>query len=321
MPIDAIITLDRLTCSKETDGTGHSEPYLWPVLIRVDDNTLATPELVSSVHVADPHARLVVKQDMKRGDTAPVPTPLRSFRFRFSDNLALHNVVVVVAMLENDETPLRATTRGYVAFRNELPKAIGTLDRLTRLSSNDPAVRDAAIAEVNAVVAPVVRSAIRDGLSAAEKLQVLIGTLNLDDEIAVAHTRFSTLLADDGSTLNQPFSMRFVHRTGSSNSTVTDLYRLTGRFETRRVVVDRCQARVAAVKAAQDEVDAVLREIDELQEEFHGSDGLQELLDAIREEQLVPAQDALDAARAALARCRAGSVIGNRLPVLDAVIA
>lgn len=308
MPIDAIITLDTLTCSKESDGTGHSEPYLWPVLLRVDDETLATPQLLSSLHPAEQFARAVVKQDMKRGDSAPVPQGQRSFTFRFSDGLSMHNVILVIALLEHDETPERAVKQGYIAFRTEVPKAVGTLDRLLRLQSNDATVVNGAIAEVKTQVGDAVRAAIKNNLTAGEKLRVLIGTLNLDDEIAVSHLRFSQLTTSAGAVIDQPFSTLLVRKTGSSNKTVTDVYQLSGRFQTRRVVRDRCQAKVDAVKAAQDQVDAFQREIDELQEDFNGGD-VNELIEKIRKEDLEPALAALDAARAALAKCRAGGVV------------
>lgn len=320
MPIDAIITLDRLVCSKEHDETGHSEPYLWPVLIRIDDETLATPALVSAISPSEANARSVVKSDMRRGDAAPVPEGQRVFRFRFSDGLDLSRVLLVVALLENDETPQRAIVNGYTTFRNELPKAIGSFDRLLRLSSDDAAVRDAAIGEVKAIVGNAVRAAIRDSLTAGDKLKILLGTLDLDDEIAVAHTTFDRLLGDAGATLNQPFNLLLVRRTGSSNSTVTDVYDLRGRFETRRVVRDRCQPRVDAVRAAQEAVDAIEREIDDLRESFKG-DELAELVAAIQEEDLDPALAALDAARAALAACRATRFPSSIDAVLTAQVA
>lgn len=304
MPIDAIITLDQLSCSKESDGTGHSEPYLWPVLLRVDDETLATPPLLSSLHPAEQFARAVVKQNMKRGDSAPVPQGQRSFTFRFSDNLKLHNVILIVALLEEDETPDRAVKAGYISFRNEVPKAVGTLDRLLRLSSTDPAVVNGAIAEVKAQVTDAVRAAIKNRLTATEKLGVLLGTLNLDDQIAVSHLRFDQLTTQAGATLDQAFSVLLVRKPGASNSTITDQYTLSGRFQTRRVLRDRCQARADAVKAAQDEVDSIQREIDEAR----GLPGGQVLVAQLKED-LEVAQATLDAARAALAQCRAGGVV------------
>lgn len=251
MPIDAIVTLDQLACSKEHDETGHSEPYLWPVLMRVDDETLATPALLAALSPADAFARVVVKSGMRRGDAAPVPAGQRVFHFRFSDGLDLNKLILVVALLENDETPARAITNGYATFRTELPKAVGTLDRLLRLSSDDPAVVAAAIGEVKASVGDAVRTSIRDSLSGVDKLKVLLGTLDLDDEIAVAHAAFDTRLGDGGAALKQSFRMLFVRRTGSSNTTVTDLYELQGRVETRRAVSDRRQARVDDVLTAQ----------------------------------------------------------------------
>jgi hypothetical protein len=40
---DGIIVRERLRCIRESDVAGGSEPYIWPALLWIDDNTLATP--------------------------------------------------------------------------------------------------------------------------------------------------------------------------------------------------------------------------------------------------------------------------------------
>jgi hypothetical protein len=49
MTTQTVVVLDRLRCVHEHDGSGHSEPYLWPTLLWVDDATPATPDRVGVV--------------------------------------------------------------------------------------------------------------------------------------------------------------------------------------------------------------------------------------------------------------------------------
>jgi hypothetical protein len=51
MTQDAIITLDTLHCVREDDRNEGSEPYIWPVLIKIDDLTLNTDSLIVAKHL------------------------------------------------------------------------------------------------------------------------------------------------------------------------------------------------------------------------------------------------------------------------------
>lgn len=318
MPIDAIVTFDRLECSRETDDKGHSEPYIWPVLMRVDDNTLATEAELSSINLADQNARIVIKEDMKQGDVAMIPAGQRTFVFRFDDNMAFHTVIVVVALLEQDETPDRAATAGYVTFRNELPKAVAP--RLLQLNTADEQGDEEGvrllIKEISDIVGPAVKATTQRNLTATEKLGVILGTLNLDDQISVAHKSFRDLEQEDGNLVSQNFALLFSKRNRDTLK-LEDRYLLRGRFETRRVVRDRCQALVDKARAAQQVLNGIQEEINRLQKQLQGNpdpdseplprDFLIEEIKRIRSEELVPADDNLDAARRALAQCRASS--------------
>jgi hypothetical protein len=79
MPIDVTVTLDQLDCSTQAHG--------------------------GVIGVSDTFARVVVKPDMKSGDTAPVPNALRSFSARFDDKLAMSHVVGVAVLMEEDAAP------------------------------------------------------------------------------------------------------------------------------------------------------------------------------------------------------------------------
>ena len=82
MATDAIIVLERLQCVRESDGTGHSEPYIWPTLLWIDDTTLTTPELVGVTAPALGNARVVIKSDMRAGETGDISPSAGMLRVR-----------------------------------------------------------------------------------------------------------------------------------------------------------------------------------------------------------------------------------------------
>ena len=65
------LRLNQLECHVQGDASGGSEPYLWPMLIWVTDQTLATPALVRSNHPHTP--RTVLGQDVTAGAVLTIP--------------------------------------------------------------------------------------------------------------------------------------------------------------------------------------------------------------------------------------------------------
>jgi hypothetical protein len=163
MATDAIITLERLLCTRESDGTGHSEPYVWPVLLFVDDNTLNTSNLVGVTAPALGNARVVIKSDMRAGQTADIPTSVRTLRVRFEDGLSIRRMILAVALWEEDETPEKAMRAGYQAFSGELRAAVA--DNLFALSQATEEQTEELTKTIKARVKGKVESAIKDGLT------------------------------------------------------------------------------------------------------------------------------------------------------------
>ena len=293
MATDAIIVLERLRCIRESDASGGSEPYIWPVLLWIDDNTLATPSLVGVTGPALGNARVVIKNDMRAGQTADIPTSVGVRRVRFEDDLTIRRLILAVALWEEDETPEAAMRAGFQAFPSELRAAVA--DNLFALSQAGEEEQDAIIARIQARVSDRVESAIRNGLTGWQKARVLIGTLNLDDIIGSAFRSFPDLF---------PTTITLTFGAGSSND-----YEIQAKLEVQPVRVDRCQAQVNAVKAAQSVVDNVDAEIRNLQSELQrASPGEKPFIISeikrIRAEELPAAMAALDDARRALSICR-----------------
>src|SRR5688500_794638 len=100
MPTDVTTTLNSFNCLRESEGG--SEPYIWPVLLWIDDMTVQTPDLVGvTTSLILGNARTVLKSGMKAGETAPVPFPLGSLGVSFEDGLTMRQLLLVVALLEN----------------------------------------------------------------------------------------------------------------------------------------------------------------------------------------------------------------------------
>jgi hypothetical protein len=313
MAQDAIISLETLQCIREDDHNDGSEPYLWPVLIRIDDATLQTPGLVRLVAPPSSDARVVIKDSMLAGQTADIPASVGLLSTRLEDNLFDTRLILIVALLEEDDTPEHAVRAGYVAFVDALGAVFGQFSTLLDLKNaedalqaaqdaNDPAAIQAAEAQKAAVIKGIedevkarVKSAIEDELTPWEKGKVLAHLLNLDDTIDSNFKSFSQAFPAQ-------FSLSFVN--GSSEN-----YVIRGRLRLRQIVVDNCQAQVEAVKRAQTAVNNVLNWIKQLQAELRQASGPEKPIiiaeiRRVRREELAEAQTALNNALTALSICR-----------------
>lgn len=308
MSTDAIITLESLRCYRESDGSGHSEPYIWPVLIRIDDETLNTPEHVAVSAPALGNARVVLKDDMRAGEVATIPGEVGVFRVRLEDGQQVLKLLLTVLLWEEDETPIKAVRAGFQAFSAELGQAIAA--NLAGLAGASNALERAPIIKIiQDRVAAKVESAIGDALTGFQKVRVWVGTLNLDDQVG---SDFLALTDDSFPSLRtRPFQMVF----RSEGSNPSNVYTIDGRMEVVPVVKDPCQALVDRVQQAQAVIDGIEQEIRGLQEQLtgHPAAGLPPLSKAaiiaeirrIRAEDLPPAEAELASARAALSICRA----------------
>lgn len=299
MATDVIVNFERLTCIRESDGTGHSEPYIWPALLWVDDSTLATPELVGVTAPAIGNARVVIRNDMRAGETAEIPVAIRSLRLRFEGNLTLRRLIFVVALWEEDETPQAAMRVGFLAFSSELRAAFAEnlLALFEAEQAEDEAATAAIVGAIKSRVRAKVRTAIESALTSWQKVRVFLGTLNLDDIIDAAFGSFGE------HPVPSPISLAF--SSGSSNR-----YTIQGNLQLVPVRRDLCQAQVDAVAEAQAVIRSIDQEIEELQEQLQTAPANQkpDILQQIKEKRevdLVHANEELDAARQALANCRA----------------
>ena len=174
------IKLEKITCFKESDGKGHSEPYIWPILLVINDSTLATTTPVQRVVKSASYDQIVLKKDMERYDAADIPEEIGLFKKPYPDQLKTDYFILVVLLWEKDESPRKAVLAGYNAFCRSVPAAI---------TENLPALAGSGEADlVNLIKERVkndVYSAIKNSLSTMEQINVSTGVLNLDDFVGV----------------------------------------------------------------------------------------------------------------------------------------
>lgn len=303
MPLNATITLQRLLCFRETDGSGHSEPYLWPVAISIDDESLATPELVRTSNSPLGDARIVLKNDMKAGEIAPIPFPLRWLPTQFEDGQTFTKLILAVALWEEDSAPLRAVQEGYRAFERELGRAIA--DNLLELSTAQGSDLDALVATIRVRVRDAVRSAVSQHLTSVQKVRVALGALNMDDLVGSAFLAFGELTS-------QLFRLGF----GNGDD---EFYVLEGSLFVQEAPDLLCRAQAQSVAAALDRVKQIQHEIEGLAQ-VSAAPAPHAMFDAptlrhLKEVELEAALRVLARARRALRLCQEGAQPGGNAGV------
>jgi hypothetical protein len=307
MATDAIVVLERLSCFREGDASGHSEPYIWPALVWIDDLTLATPEQLGVAGPVLGNARVVLQGDMRAGQSADIPDSVGVLRVRLEDNVSIRVLALVVALLEEDETPKPAMEASFLAFGSELRAAVAAnLPALAAARSQSEV--DEIIDAIKRRVRAAVRAATGNALTGWQKTRVFLGTLNLDDPVGEAFRAFPPLAP--GKPLPGPDKLRPENFSLSLGAPDADNYAIEGQLLTRPVKVDLCHSQAQDVQRAQALVEGIEAEIHALQADLHGGDpGLPKAyltaeIRRLQQEELPSAIAALEEAQRALQACR-----------------
>ena len=297
MALDAFIVLESLHCIKELDllrGKG-SEPYLWPVLIRIDDLTLQTEALIDVTAPILGNSRMVIKNDIRQGQSAEIPPSVGVLRFRLEDSLFDTRLILIVALWDEDDAPDKSVHAGFQAFVSALAAGLTLLAIKDAEDRKDEEAKAAIAKDIQEQVNKKVRAAITDSLSGPQKVAVKTGFLNMDDVIGSAFKGFSNALPT-----------KFSLTTGAG--TVNE-FQIQGRLDVREVRKDPCQAQVEDVREAQTGVNDVNNQIKALQEELKKASPAEKPfinseIKRLREEDLVIAQESLGVALTKLSICR-----------------
>jgi hypothetical protein len=283
------ITLDQLSCNTETEGGG-SRPYLWAVLLQVDDQTIASGALVARIGFAPSPtgAQIIIAEGMRAGGTAPVPAPQQRMAAQFDPGQQRRDLILITVLWDQHDLPFDAILAGYDAFLGTSRDAVAA--NLVALGSDSPEVQQAAIDAVTATVNQQVNDAIEGKLSLVDKLEIKAHLKTPDQVIDSAFAHFAVAEADSASTLSLSFGA------GSGHD-----YRIDGTFT---VTADPCEADLIRIRAAQQAIantEGALKQLNG--HEGPAADKQRELL----EEELSTQQSRLAAAEADLSQCRAST--------------
>ena len=291
----AILTLESLLCQKESDrGPSHSEPYVWPAMVIVANNPLSneiTPQIASLSN-----SRSVIKNEMRAGETATLPSQLNTLTANFQASQTSRNLILIVGLWEADDTPLSAVQAGYKAFLDELHAALD-LGTLLRLSSASPAEQEEIIDEIKKRVGEKVFLAIFDKLSWWEK-----ATLDRDDLVGVDFKTFEISDRPGPGGLSLPLSFTMSIR----DEKQTAIYQIQGKLKVQ--FGDRCKAEIDAVNAARSTLQTLEanltedRELLKIATDPQLRESLQAEIDRLNSE-IPPAKEALENARRAVELC------------------
>jgi hypothetical protein len=313
MPTEAIITLEDLECITIKDNETKVEPYIWPALIKIDTSTINAPDgrFVDVIALSPSVASVVIKNSMQQGDLAPIPASVATLRTRFEDGVTLKRLILIVSLLEMDETPKGAIRAGFEAYVRELRAAFK--DEFPNLfqaeSVNDDEGEKAIIKRIKDRVESKTKSAIKDALSAGDKIKSALGFLDNDDFISSSNIKFGEnffLNTPNAAPITLVFQKNVAFIEQAFPPKVAQglvRYHIRARLQARPPVINPCQSQVTAVNTAQAVVDGIKNEIEELQGEFpKGANNAE--IERIRKEELTPALAELEKAKKALQLCR-----------------
>lgn len=312
MTTEAIVTLQDLECITLHNTETKVEPYIWPALIKVDTSTINSPDgrFVDVIALSPSLASVLIKSSMRQGDLAPIPASVASLRARFGDDVSRKSLILIVTLLEMDETPKGAMREGFRAYIDELRAAFK--DEFPKLfqaeSVNDEQEVEKITARIKDRVEKKTRAAIKGALSLSDKAGSVFGFLDHDDFVNSSFVKFRESFFQ--STTNAtPITLVFQAK-GLVFGVVPTLarYHIRARLEARPVAIDPCQSQLNAFRAAQAAVDSIEQEIKRLQtigqHVFPPEPPDEAEIERITEEELAPALAELKKVNTALQSCR-----------------
>jgi hypothetical protein len=295
------IALQQLRCNTEQDST---RPYLWPLLLKLDDETRNTGLVTTGQFAPTPlGAQAVIKDGMRTGDTAAIPGIMAWFSAQFDPGETTRNLILVALLWDARDTPFSAVLAGYEAYVEAVRAAVQA-NLLALATAPDP---QPVIAAIEDAVRKQVEDAITSHLSLLDKIEFKIGLEHPDQLIASRSTAF--VIADANS--SQAFTLSF--GAGTQHDYQVDCRRVT--------TSDPCEAQLIRVESVRRDIENIEKAVKQLiaKGERKGVDKQIEALDAELQAKLRVLKTAL----ADLGRCRtihglgdAGSGL-NRPPARD----
>jgi hypothetical protein len=293
MPVETQISLslDKLTCHREDDGQfAGSEPYIWPALIAF--NTLSGLEF-GQAFPETKNARIVIRDGIEGGDSASIPPEVGELSLKLISAAAPKlKILVLVLLFEEDANTLESMRAGFEAFKQQL---LGALILATNAGTKDPS--SAEIEALKSSLSEKITAAVTAKLSTSDKIR--IGIFGQDEllgtEFVLRPGRNSNIFL----TYGDPF--------------FGDRFSISGRLTVQPEELlppDRCANFQSDLTKANEALNRLLRSLRKLQAELRTASAQDKPrliieIEEFKEGEITNAQKVLDAARTALAACRA----------------
>lgn len=276
------LQLKNIACQSETDGNG-SEPYLWV-------NVLTASGTALQFHAVSP-PRQDIAVNMKAGTSARIPAATGWWGMNFHDDAefgSLSAVILLIALMEHDETPLAAIQKGRQAFDAEIREKVNIATLLALKGAQSEADREVIISPIRESVQRKVSSAIKSALSFWDLFR------DHDDSIGFAFAAFEPPFQAQDSISVQIRSGR-------------DVFDVSGDLRVAIVRQEICELERDRVRQTQRKMDDILGRVHWLQERLGDASPVEKssIIQRIRQaqQQLELATSEHEAATKDLQRC------------------
>jgi hypothetical protein len=191
VPTEAIVNLEQLGCTSLKDFETRVEPYIWPALVKIDSNTInaADGRRVDVIVPSSANAQVKIDDSMVAGETVPIPSSVGTLRARFANGSSNRQLILIVALLEMDDTPHHAMRTGFRSYATELRAAFKEEFNNLFGAGNDEEELKLITDRIKKRVERKVSSSVEDALSFGEKVKA--NFQGQDDLVGSAFARFT----------------------------------------------------------------------------------------------------------------------------------
>ena len=242
------IELQQLRCVTQKDGGAGANPYLWALLLQIDDDTIATG---APVFVADrtPYpggTSVVIRAGMKDGESAPIPDLVShlSARFHSEPPLSRRDLILVALLIDQHDLPGAAVAQGYLMFLEELPAQV--TQHLLQLASPDATVRADAVDAIKHDLTTKISSAMLDALSESDQIAYTLGLKTVDRELGSDFALFAQVDVR----ASKSFTLEFHSDTGDDFALDAQLLVTDDPCEDALLLVESLQTAIANAEGA-----------------------------------------------------------------------
>lgn len=293
--INLTLTLEDLQCIRQDRGSDGAYPFVWPALIAINTTNA---NVIVDASAAPSLARVMLKNGMKSGDSASIPSTVGVVARRFDEDLSNFRIIALVALLEKRDLSDDEILGGFLAFPGALQSAF--VENLVGLASSDPDVIQKAINAITDSVHQQVHDAVQARMSGPEKLEYCAGTFIPDSVIDTAHAELSN-------TSDSTFQLTFGNVPGNESN----FYTMDAALQLKTVT---CEAELDAVNHDQVVLKQLEAQLAELKKELATAPvsekkAIEQDIREFMATELNPAKAKLAKDTQALNACRAGSVV------------